>query len=146
MPVSTSKTNRRKTRLKEKRPKSPHTLERKRGKKATSERTGSRDKPTTTSSISTDLVAYLRSKGKTLKQIGEMIGTGESFISRVGAGDRSFTLEHMEQFEQKLRKPIPVLLLESVWAKSIPASKKKAFNEALRLLEESAKIRSWLAE
>lgn len=101
---------------------------------------------TPTSSISQDLVAYLRENGMTLKQIGAMIGTGQSFISRVGAGGRGFTLEHMELFEQKLKKPIPVLLLESVWAKSVPRSKKKAFNEALRLLEESAKIRSWLAE
>ncbi len=98
----------------------------------------------TTSSISSDLVRYLRDGGMTLKQIGELILTSESFISRVGRGERSFTLEHMARFEKELGESVPVLLLESRWRKLVPPAKRKLFEEAVRLLKESAAIRAEL--
>jgi hypothetical protein len=97
-----------------------------------------------TSSISTDLVTYLRGEGMNLKQIGTLISAGESFVSRVSRGERSFTLEHMARFEKALGKPIPVLLLESQWRSRVPKTKRALFEKALRLLSESAAIRTKL--
>lgn len=99
------------------------------------------------SSISADLVVHLRKKeGMTLKRIGGLIQTSESFISRVSRGERSFTLDHMARFEEKLGQSIPVLLLESGWRKSVSRAKKGIFDEALRLLKQSAAIRADLKE
>ncbi len=81
-----------------------------------------------------------------MKQIGELILTSESFISRVGRGERSFTLEHMARFEKELGESVPVLLLESRWRKLVPPAKRKLFEEAVRLLKESAAIRAELVE
>ncbi len=91
------------------------------------------------------LVAYLREQGKTLRQIGEMVGLSESFVSRVAKGERSFTLDHLALFERRLGEPLSVLIMESVWARTIDAEHKPAYDEALRVLRELGEFRRRLA-
>ncbi len=96
-------------------------------------------------SLSSGLVHHLQRKGMTLKTVGEMIGVSESFISRVANGHRSFTLEHLAEFERKLGEPLPILLLEVTCRNSVPADKKEMFEEAMQLLRSSARLREGLS-
>jgi transcriptional regulator with XRE-family HTH domain len=98
-----------------------------------------------TSSTSASLVSYLRGQGKTLRQIGEMVGLSESFISRVAKGDRSFTLDHLSAFERELGEPLPALLLQSMRPRSLSARQQTAFDEALQLMREIGEFRHSLA-
>ncbi len=98
-----------------------------------------------TSSISASLVGHLRGQGKTLREIGEMIGLSESFISRVAKGERSFTLDHLSAFEQQLGEPLPALLLQAMPRGNLTARQQAAFDEALQLLREIGEFRRSLA-
>jgi transcriptional regulator with XRE-family HTH domain len=102
-------------------------------------------KSTPTSSISASLVSYLRDQGQTLREIGEMIGLSESFISRVAKGERSFTLDHLSAFEQALGEPLPALLLQSTRPDDLPAKQQAAFDDALQLLRDLGDFRKSLA-
>ena len=65
--------------------------------------------------ISKDVVRLLKDQyGWTLKKIGEAINCGESFVSMVGNGHRSFTLDHLTMLEKKLGEPVAILLLKSI--------------------------------
>ena len=89
-----------------------------------------------------DLVDYLRQEGRTLKGIGGLIGVSESFVSRVARGKRSFTIDHLAQFERALARPILELLLESFAVKDIAPEQRAAIDEALQILRKTAALRA----
>jgi transcriptional regulator with XRE-family HTH domain len=93
------------------------------------------------SSLSAQVVDYLRRRGMTLKQIGRMAGVSESFVSRVARKERGFTIEHLGNFERELKQPLPFLLLQSTPKESIPKDLQSSYAEALRLLQNSGKLR-----
>jgi transcriptional regulator with XRE-family HTH domain len=95
-------------------------------------------------SISQAVVEHLRGQGRTLAEIGEMVGLSESFLSRVASGQRSFTLEHLERFEQRLGQPLPALLLEAEWRDAVPEERRGEFEEMLSLLRELGGMRAAL--
>jgi transcriptional regulator with XRE-family HTH domain len=98
------------------------------------------------SPISADVVAFLRGQGLTLKKIGQLAGVCESYVSRVARRERNFTVDHLYRIEQQLKKPLPVLLLESTPRESVPRNLRKFYHQALRLLERTAQFRWDLAE
>jgi transcriptional regulator with XRE-family HTH domain len=83
------------------------------------------------STVSRDIVKYLRGQGRTLDQIGKSMGLSESFVSRVLNGERSFTLKHLAKLEKVLKKPLPLILLESADPNSAPAELRTIY-EAFR--------------
>ena len=83
------------------------------------------------STVSRDIVKYLRGQGQTLGQIGKSMDLSESFISRVLKGERSFTLKHLAKLEKVLKKPLPLILLESTDPNSAPAELRTLY-EAFR--------------
>jgi len=65
--------------------------------------------------VSANIVKFLReARNMTLKEIGTITGCGESFVCRVGKGQRAFTLKHLALIEEHLHIPLPLLLLDSV--------------------------------
>lgn len=96
--------------------------------------------------ISADMVAFLRQQGFTLKKIGNLAGVCESYVSRVARGQRSFTVNHLYKIEQRLGKPLAVLLLESKPRESIPQDLRKFYDQARRLLHRTAQLRWDLAK
>ncbi len=76
-----------------------------------------------TEHVSRDIVRLLKDPnglyGWTLKKIGEAVGCGESFVSMVGRGRRSFTLDHLTMLEKKLGVPVAILLLRSIDPKKL---------------------------
>jgi transcriptional regulator with XRE-family HTH domain len=94
--------------------------------------------------LSMALVEYFREQGRTLRDIGELVGLSESFISRVANGHRSFTIDHLEEFERRLGQPLAALLLDARWRSSIPAERREQFEEVLTMLRDLAGLRAGL--
>ncbi|MCY2951517.1 MAG: helix-turn-helix transcriptional regulator [Planctomycetota bacterium] len=62
--------------------------------------------------FSAELIRQLVDSGHTQTEIAHMLGVGKSYISRVAAGQRALTIEHLATLERALRKPMALLLLE----------------------------------
>ena len=80
--------------------------------------------------ISRDIVRLLKERnGWTLKKIGEAINCCESFVSMVGSGKRSLTLDHLIMLEKKLGEPVAIFLLKSIDPKKIDKQLKPLYNQ-----------------
>jgi transcriptional regulator with XRE-family HTH domain len=62
--------------------------------------------------FSAELIRQLVKGGRKQIQIAGMLQVTKSFISRVAAGQRALTLEHLAMLERVLGKPIALLVLE----------------------------------
>lgn len=86
-----------------------------------------------TEHVSRDIVRLLKDPngpyGWTLKKIGEAVGCGESFVSMVGRGRRSFTLDHLTMLEKKLDMPVAILLLKSIDPKTVDKQLMPLYNQ-----------------
>jgi transcriptional regulator with XRE-family HTH domain len=69
------------------------------------------DRRIISSSLSVDIVEYLRRKKLTQVQIAKMLGVSEGFISLVKSRERSLTLDHLERIVQTLDVPLGAFLL-----------------------------------
>ena len=98
------------------------------------------------SALSRDIVKYLRNKKKKLKEIGELTGLSESFISRVARGERTFRIEHLVQIERNLGRPLPLLLLEATELESLSGKLPELYKSLRTLLECSANLRGVLQD
>jgi transcriptional regulator with XRE-family HTH domain len=96
--------------------------------------------------LSAALVAYLRQQGKNLREIGELVGLSESFVSRVANGQRSFTIDHLALFEQSVGEPLPALILQAMWARDPRPEQQSEFDAALQLLRDLGRFRRSLGE
>lgn len=96
----------------------------------------------TSRAFSAKVVSYLR-KTRSLKEIGELTGCTESFISLVGSGKRSFTIDHLLAIETSLAKPLPLLILESLEG-SVSKKIKSQYDKLRSIYEKSYKLRSSL--
>ena len=94
-------------------------------------------------SFSSDIINCLRSE-KTLKEIGQMIGCSESFMSLVANGKRNFTVDHLIALEKAIGKPLPLLILEASKS-SVPASMKSQYESLRKIFESSRKLRASLS-
>ncbi|MBN2210161.1 MAG: helix-turn-helix transcriptional regulator [Sedimentisphaerales bacterium] len=74
----------------------------------------------------------------TLKQIGQLIGVSESFISRVANRQRNFTTKHLIDFEAALGRPVALLLLSTTPRNSIPQNMRRAYDMLVKLLENQS--------
>ena len=91
--------------------------------------------------LSQSIVTHLRKKGMTLKQIGDLMGVSESFVSYVKSGDRNFTITRLRKLEKALKQPLPLLFLETVDATSIPKELAPQYEALRKVLHKSAALR-----
>jgi len=79
----------------------------------------------------------------TLREIGELMGLKESFISRVRKGERSFTLQRLQKLETSLGKPLTMILIEATPVESAPKELKPlyaAFRGFLATLDGNGEV------
>ena len=85
-----------------------------------------------TEHVSRDVVRLLNDPngryGSKLKKIGEAINCCESFVSMVGSGKRSLTLNHLTMLEKKLGEPVAILLLKSIDPKKVDNQLRPLYN------------------
>lgn len=90
-------------------------------------------------SFSRDVVQFLRNT-RTLKEIGRLIGRSESFVSLVGKGKRSLTINHLLKLEKVLGEPLPLIILEA--SKECLSNDMRPQYDALhKILKKSVKLR-----
>jgi transcriptional regulator with XRE-family HTH domain len=82
--------------------------------------------------ISAEVVALLTGRGMTLTDIAHMLDVTKSYVSKVKAGERSLTLDHLSQLALKTRLPLPFLLLQSMDPKALPAEARPLYRLAMR--------------
>lgn len=70
-----------------------------------------KDRRTLSSSLSADVVQYLRRRRHSQAKIAKLLGVSEGFISLVKSRERSLTIEHLELLAEKLSIPLGALLL-----------------------------------
>jgi transcriptional regulator with XRE-family HTH domain len=62
--------------------------------------------------LSAAIVEYiLKERGLTQEAFAELLEVSASFVSRVRAGERAFTLEHLQAIEERLEMPLGALFL-----------------------------------
>jgi transcriptional regulator with XRE-family HTH domain len=95
------------------------------------------NEPAVSSRISRDEVNLLVSRGMTLTQIARTLGVTKSYISRVKAGTRNFTLDHLAKLEAEPGESLPVLLIKSVPRETVSPSLWPLYESTLKLLEQT---------
>jgi len=93
--------------------------------------------------ISKDIVRLLKDQyGWTLKKIGEAIDCGESFVSMVGSGRRSFTLDHLAMLEKKLGEPVAILLLKSIDPEKVDKELRPLYSRFISRVSGKRKVKA----
>jgi transcriptional regulator with XRE-family HTH domain len=95
--------------------------------------------------VSTGVVNLLVKQGMTLTRIANMLGVTKSYISRVKAGQRSLTLDHIGVLGEQTDQPLAFLLLKSMDPKSIPSHLMPLYRSAWKMMappEERQKVRA----
>ncbi len=66
--------------------------------------------------LSASLIEVIRRRRglTTNREVAELLGLSESYISRVASEKLNFTLEHLAEIEALLQVPLPQLLLDAV--------------------------------
>jgi len=93
--------------------------------------------------ISKECVNVLTGLGMTLTEIAKMLGVTKSYVSRVNAGQRSFTLEHLAKLQRKTGRPIPLLAMQAMSREAIAAKFLPLYDMTLNTLRELCKTPSW---
>ncbi|MDP2910581.1 MAG: hypothetical protein Q8N58_02240 [bacterium] len=99
-------------------------------------------KEPTETTLSSDIVRFLQKEKRfTLKQIGNLMNLGESFICRVGLQQREFTLKSLLILEKNLNCPLPLLILEARKEESIPSELKLSYKVLHALFLERRRLK-----
>ena len=98
--------------------------------------------PELSSGLSSDIVRYLRQNDRTLKDIADLTGLSESYVSRVGNGKRNFRIDHLVRLENALAKPLPLLLVEATKPDSLSKNMREFYHSLRKSFELSAKLRA----
>jgi hypothetical protein len=75
---------------------------------------------TVSSALSADVIEFLVKGGITLTAIAATTGVTKSFLSRVKAGSRGLTIDHLVALESMVGEPLPLLLLKATPIESVP--------------------------
>jgi transcriptional regulator with XRE-family HTH domain len=73
----------------------------------------------------------------TLTEIAKILAVSKSYISRVKAGTRKFTLDHMSILEDALGASLPVLLVEAIPRALVKPELRRLHDLTLELLRST---------
>jgi transcriptional regulator with XRE-family HTH domain len=94
-----------------------------------------RDRKAVSSTLSADVIGYLRERGYKQSDVAKMLGVTEGYISLVKARERALTLDHLELLAKSVSMPLGALLL------AVSAPKMKAVDaEHAKLVDLAARI------
>ena len=88
-------------------------------------------------SLSAAIVRRLQREGRTLKQIGDMMGLTHAFISQVKSGKKSLTIARLEMLEKALNRPLPIIFLQAVEESPRPKGLERSYRHLTKVLGEN---------
>jgi len=94
-------------------------------------------KHTVSERISRDVVNLMVERGMTLTEIAKVLGVTRSYISRVKAGTRKFTPDHLSALEEALGASLPVLLIEAIPRELVKPQLARLHDITLELLKST---------
>jgi transcriptional regulator with XRE-family HTH domain len=98
---------------------------------------------TVSNRFSRDVVELLTSRGMNLTEIAKLLGVTKSYVSRVKAGKRSFTLDHLAVLEKELGRPAPLLLMEAIPRETVAPKARPLYDATIKLLRRMAEPGPW---
>jgi transcriptional regulator with XRE-family HTH domain len=93
------------------------------------------------SSLSAQVIEYLRGRGYSQADIARMLRVSESFISLVKSKDRALTIEHLEVIADALSVPLGALLLAATHPGKDIRDSAKLFELSTRLVDKADRAR-----
>jgi len=91
------------------------------------------------STLSSAIIAYLRSDGRTLREIADLLEVSESYVSRVARGERQLSVPHLEQLERLEGNSLPLILLEAERERT-PRKHLRAIDDLMNLMRRSHEL------
>ena len=88
------------------------------------------------STLSADVIAYVRGLGHSQADIARMLGVSEGFVSLVKSRERGLTLDHLELLSQALSLPLGAMLV----AVTDPPKDWKGSPQARKLIDQLADV------
>lgn len=98
------------------------------------------DRRNVSSSLSAQIINYLRERGHTQADIARMLRVSEGFISLVKSKDRSLTIDHLELISGTLEVPLGAFLMAVSQPKS-GKDAKKLFNLSAQVMDKADRAR-----
>ena len=96
------------------------------------------NEPNVSNRFSRDVIDLLIERGMNVTRIASLLAVSKSYISRVKAGKRSLTLDHLAVLERKLGSPVALLLMESIPRDTVAPKARPLYDATLRLLRRMA--------
>ena len=87
-------------------------------------------------SYSSKIIQMLVKRGYTLTQIAMMADVTKSYMSRVNAGTRGLTLDHLVKLEIALGEPLPLLWVRSIPISSVPKEVRPLYRATKKLMKK----------
>ncbi|HEX8524660.1 MAG TPA: helix-turn-helix transcriptional regulator [Tepidisphaeraceae bacterium] len=92
---------------------------------------------TLSSSLSSQIVEYLRGRGHAQAELARMLGVSEGFISLVKSRDRSLTIDHLERLAEALSVPLGALLVAATAPMGQSRETKELSDLSTRIIEKA---------
>ena len=93
---------------------------------------------TVSNQTSREVVDLLVARGISASRIAGLLRVSRSYISRVKAGTRSLTLDHLATLEAELRIPVPLLLMEAIPRARVSPKLRPLYDATVKLLHDTA--------
>jgi transcriptional regulator with XRE-family HTH domain len=95
------------------------------------------DRRSVSSSLSSQLIQYLRKRGHSQADIARMLRVSEGFISLVKSKDRSLTLDHVEMLADAMSVPLGALLMAATEPRRGAKGEKEFFALSSRIMKNA---------
>jgi transcriptional regulator with XRE-family HTH domain len=93
------------------------------------------------SSLSSQLIGYLKERGNTQADIAAMLGVSEGFVSLVKFRERSLTIDHLELLAEALSVPLGTLLLAATQPAAPSKDARELTDLSMRIMEKADSAR-----
>ena len=78
-----------------------------------------------------------------LTHIAKLLGVTKSYVSRVKAGKRSLTLDHLAVLEMELGRSVPLMLMETIPRETVAPKARRLYDATIKLLRRMADPGPW---
>src|SRR5438876_3180256 len=95
------------------------------------------DRRTVSSTLSSQVINYLRERGRSQAEIARMLGVTEGFVSLVKSRDRSLTLDHLELLSEAVSVPLGAMLIAVTEPRARTKDVKKLFELSAQVIKKA---------
>src|SRR5687768_9752692 len=99
------------------------------------------DRRNVSSSLSAQVINYLRARGHSQAKIARMLRVSEGFVSLVKSKERALTIDHLELLSQALAVPLGALLLAVTQRSKVRGEAKKLFELSEQIMRKADSTR-----